>query len=163
MAFDIGVCFLYMNSRSRGFTLIELLVVIAIIGVLGTIATTAFRGSREKAEDVQSLASMRQITSLLEQEAIASSNGSYVPISSASGPTADDDSWAALLAAFPVQAAQLPPVGLGYAAQSDADSYCLWRASKLDPANTIYCETGARCSDKEGVGGGSLPADCAHP
>lgn len=152
-----------MKDRSRGFTLIELLVVIAIIGILGTIATTAFRGSREKAEDVQSLASLRQITSLLEQEAVASSNGSYIAISELAGATADDDSWAALLAAFPVQAAQLPPVGQGYAVQSDADSYCLWRASKLDPANTIYCETGARCSDKEGVAAGDLPADCAHP
>lgn len=161
---DSGVYNLDMKSRMRSaFTLIELLVVIAIIGTLGTMATRYLRSPRSKAEDVQALAVMRQAVSLIEQEAVASLSGAYVAISEPVGATADDDSWQALLDAFPAQAAQLPPVGQGYAAQSDADSYCLWRASRLDANMTIYCETGAKCSSKEGVAAGDLPADCAHP
>ncbi len=152
------------SHHFSGFTLIELLVVIAIIGILGTIGGSYLRSPRQKAEDVQALASMRQVTSLIEQEAVADPTGAYVVISEPQSATADDDSWAGLLAAFPTQAAQLPTVGQGYAVQSDADSYCLWRASKQDPTMTIYCETGAKCSDKEGVDTATaLPAGCAHP
>ncbi len=153
-----------MAKIQNGFTIIELLVVIAIIGILGTIGSSYMRSPRQKAEDVQALASMRQITSLIEQEAVASDAGAYVAISEPLGPTADDDSWQALLDAFPAQAAQLPPVGQGYAAQSDASSYCLWKVSRQDDTKTIYCETGAKCSDKEGVDTAmALPAGCAHP
>jgi prepilin-type N-terminal cleavage/methylation domain-containing protein len=146
--------------RLRGFTLIELLVVIAIIGILGTIGSSFLRSPRLKAEDIQALANMRQITSLIEQEAVASANGNYPLISGGD----DDASWTALRDTFPSQAAQLPPVGQGYAAQSNATDYCLWKASKLTPANIIYCATGARCSDKEGVplGDPSIPTACGH-
>ena len=146
---------------SRGFTLFELLVVIAIIGILGTIGSSFLRSPRLKAEDIQTLANMRQITSLLEQEAVSSANGHYPLISGAD----DDASWSALLVAFPSQAAQLPATSNGYAAQVNTNSYCLWKASKLTPANIIFCGTGAHCSDKEGVllGDPSIPAACAHP
>lgn len=152
-----------IRTGQRGFTLVELLVVIAILGILGALATGSLRGSREKAIDVQSLAMLRQIAALIEQVAVSDAFGRYTAISAPVGSSADDDSWALMLASLPGQSSQLPPVGQGYAIQSDADSYCLWRASRQDPTMTIYCETGAKCSDKEGVAAGSLPADCAHP
>jgi prepilin-type N-terminal cleavage/methylation domain-containing protein len=147
----------YLEPRDA-FTLIELLVVIAIIGILGSISSYFIRAPRLKAEDVQAVASMRQIAALIEQEAVSDPSGNYVTVSAAD----DDGSWTALLGAFPSQAAQLPATGNGYAARSDATSYCLWKTSKLDDTKTIYCETGAKCSDREGVDTSSLPAGCAH-
>lgn len=144
-----------------GFTLIELLVVIAIIGILGSIASVYMGSPRAKAEDVQTLATMRQVASAIEQEQAASLSASYLIASGAN----DDASWTLLLAALPSdQAAQLPPAGNGYAVESAAAGYCLWKVSRQDDTKTIYCETGARCSDKEGVDTATaLPAGCAHP
>jgi prepilin-type N-terminal cleavage/methylation domain-containing protein len=148
-----------MLRARQGFTLIELLVVIAIIGLLATYGSSYLRSPRLKAEDTQTLANIRQITSLFEQDAVANVSGQYQVISGVD----DDASWAVLLGLYPVQAGQLPAVGKGYAVKSNGSGYCLWKASLSTPANIIYCTTGAHCSEKEGVAPASLPAGCSHP
>ena len=143
----------------ESFTLIELLVVIAIIGILASITVSSLGGSRQKAGDIQTVAILKQVGGLLEQKAIDDTGSGYPTDTGAD----DDASWSILLLTFDSeQVAQLPGVGNGYAAHSDATSYCLWKVSKLDDSKTIYCETGARCSDREGVESTSLPAGCTH-
>lgn len=145
----------------RGFTLIELLVVIAIVGVLASISVSSLGNSRQKAEDISSIAILKQVGGLLDQWAVSDVHGGYPDITGAD----DDASWIATLAVLdPEQVAQLPGSGSGYSGESTVAGYCLWKVSQLDPSKTIYCETGAKCSDKEGVDTlTALPAGCTHP
>ena len=54
----------------KGFTLIELLVVISIIGILSTLAVVSFNSGRGKARDARRVSDIKQISTLIETEAV---------------------------------------------------------------------------------------------
>ena len=61
----------------KGFTLIELLVVISIIGILSTLAVVSFNSGRGKARDARRVSDIKQISTLIETEAVGSFTGGY--------------------------------------------------------------------------------------
>jgi len=62
-------------KKGEGFTLIELLVVIAIIGLLSTLAVTSLNSARGKARDAKRVSDVKQLSTIVEMEAINSSDG----------------------------------------------------------------------------------------
>lgn len=75
--------------KRRGFTLIELLVVIVILGILSSIVVVYVGNSRLRARDVKRKTDVKQMSSAIEQYAIA--NGKY-PSAVSYGGSEDNDS-----------------------------------------------------------------------
>jgi len=65
----------FLSKKGDGFTLIELLVVIAIIGLLSTLAVVSLNSARGKARDAKRVSDIKQLSTIIEMEAIDSSNG----------------------------------------------------------------------------------------